>query len=120
MVKIFGTHCVRTWTVAALLASAGTPLHAQPGTAPYPAKPVRVIVLFAPGGGSDILARQITPRLTEYFGQSFIVDNRGSSPIASGRTSRAKAKCLRRPESNRSEERIYRQGRQVRGGRERE
>ena len=46
--------------------------HAQP----YPAKPIRVIVPYAPGGTSDILARQIGPKLTEAWGQPVIVENK--------------------------------------------
>ena len=42
----------------------------------YPDKPVRVIVPFSPGGGSDITARNMSHKLTEQFGQQFIVDNR--------------------------------------------
>jgi tripartite-type tricarboxylate transporter receptor subunit TctC len=42
----------------------------------YPAKPVRVIVPFAPGGGSDITARVMSQKLAEHFGQSFVPDNR--------------------------------------------
>src|SRR5688572_8933890 len=42
----------------------------------YPAKPVRLVVGFTPGGGVDINARLLAPKLGEYFGQQFIVDNR--------------------------------------------
>jgi len=45
----------------------------------YPAKVVRVIVPFAPGGGSDITARQISQKLTEHFKRQFVVDNRGGA-----------------------------------------
>jgi tripartite-type tricarboxylate transporter receptor subunit TctC len=42
----------------------------------YPNKPIRVIVPYAAGGTSDILARQIGPKLTESFGQPVIVENK--------------------------------------------
>ncbi len=42
----------------------------------YPAKPVRVIVPFAPGGGTDILARVMSQKLSEQIGQQFFVENR--------------------------------------------
>lgn len=45
----------------------------------YPAKPVRFIVPFAAGGGSDITARALSQRLSETLGQSFIIDNRGGA-----------------------------------------
>jgi tripartite-type tricarboxylate transporter receptor subunit TctC len=47
----------------------------------YPTKPIRLIVAFAPGGASDLLARMLAQRLSESFGQSVIVDNR---PAAGG------------------------------------
>jgi tripartite-type tricarboxylate transporter receptor subunit TctC len=42
----------------------------------YPARAVRVLVGFTPGGGTDIMARFLTPRLSEYLGQQFVVENR--------------------------------------------
>jgi tripartite-type tricarboxylate transporter receptor subunit TctC len=42
----------------------------------YPAKPVRVIVGFAPGGATDIVARQFAQKLSESLGRSFVVENR--------------------------------------------
>ena len=45
----------------------------------YPVKAVRVIVPFAPGGGSDITARQVAHKFSESFKQQFVVDNRGGA-----------------------------------------
>jgi tripartite-type tricarboxylate transporter receptor subunit TctC len=47
----------------------------------YPTRPIRIIVPFAPGGGSDVLARMLQPRLADQLGQPVVVDNR---PAAAG------------------------------------
>lgn len=45
----------------------------------YPQKPVRFLVGFSPGGGSDILARLLSEKLTESWGRPFVVDNRSGA-----------------------------------------
>lgn len=64
--------------------------YAQPAQA-WPVKSVRVIVPFAPGGGSDLTARPVAQKLSEALGQQFIVDNRGGAGGAIGMELTAKA-----------------------------
>ncbi len=56
--------------------SLGMSLPAQAADPVYPAKPVKLIVPYPPGGGSDTFARTIAPKLSDELGQPLIIDNR--------------------------------------------
>jgi tripartite-type tricarboxylate transporter receptor subunit TctC len=55
---------------------AAMPVMAQGG---YPAKPIRWIVPWPPGGGADVLSRMLSPKLSEALKQQIIIDNRGGA-----------------------------------------
>ena len=82
---------IRGWQcllAGAVFAAVMTPAHAQSG---YPARPVRVLVSWAPGGAADLTARVVAQKLTEQLGQQLIVDNRAGASGAIGTDLAAKA-----------------------------
>jgi tripartite-type tricarboxylate transporter receptor subunit TctC len=72
--------------IAALIAAAAN-CHAQD----YPARPVRILVGFTPGGGPDLTARHLAQKLTEAWGQQVIVENRpgAGGTLAAAQVARA-------------------------------
>lgn len=76
----------QAWSgVAALIIAASA------ASQPYPTKAIRFIVPFAPGGGTDIIARIIASQLNEALGQAVVVDNRGGAGSTVGTDLTAKA-----------------------------
>jgi len=72
----------RAWMiygVSIMLLLLAPAVHAQ---APYPSKPIRFIVGFAPGATNDLVARLLGQKLTEQFGQTVVVENRGGANTA--------------------------------------
>jgi len=84
----------RTGLAASTIAWLGTaPALAQDAAAAYPGKPIRILVGFAPGGATDIVARTVAEKLQAAWGQPVVVENRpgAGSNIAAEQAARAEA-----------------------------
>ena len=77
------TKCVLGFLAVAFV----TFVHAQA----YPAKPVRLVVPFPPGGSTDLVARQITPTLGDFLGQQVVVEYKGGAAGSIGTAEVARA-----------------------------
>jgi tripartite-type tricarboxylate transporter receptor subunit TctC len=69
---------LRSFVFVALLCLASTGAHAQ-GAVNFPTKPIRIVIPYPPGGGTDTLARPLAQHLTENLRQQVIIDNRGGA-----------------------------------------
>src|SRR5688500_20337161 len=75
---------MRAFLLCALLAGA---VQAQD----YPNKPIRMVVGFPPGGGTDVVARILAPRMSELLGQPLVIENRPGAPgtVAAGQVAKS-------------------------------
>ena len=76
---------------AFLLAFATAPATAPAQQAPYPAKPVKLVIPYPPGGGTDITGRAMAQKLSEFLGQSVVIENKPGATGMIGAASVAKS-----------------------------
>ena len=57
----------------------------------YPNKPIRMVVGFPPGGGTDVVARILSPRMSELLGQPLVIENRpgATGTMAAGQVAKS-------------------------------
>ena len=76
---------------SALVLGAAVLLPAVAAAQAYPTRPVRVIVVFPPGGSNDVTARIVFAKMPDIMGQQFVIDNRGGASGTIGATVVAKS-----------------------------
>ena len=85
----------RSWMVRisciTLLAAPGLALAQAQAQSSYPTRPLKFIIPYAAGGPGDILARQISPKLSEHLGQPIVIDNRPGAGSIAGTEAAAKS-----------------------------
>jgi tripartite-type tricarboxylate transporter receptor subunit TctC len=65
--------------IGSVLVVAMTAVALQAAAQEYPARPVRAIIAFPPGSGTDVIGRIVTQKVSEYWGQQVVADNRGGA-----------------------------------------
>jgi tripartite-type tricarboxylate transporter receptor subunit TctC len=78
---------MKTQALMAVLVLHGGLAHAQA----YPVRPIRIVIPYPPGGGTDIVIRAVGPRLSERLGQPVVIDNRGGATGTIGSEAVARA-----------------------------
>lgn len=81
----------RSFIISAALAVCGLALALPAAAQDYPSKPIRLIVPWSPGGGTDVLGRLIAAKLSEGLKQQVIVENRAGAASLIGMTAVAQA-----------------------------
>jgi tripartite-type tricarboxylate transporter receptor subunit TctC len=82
---------LRLFALALVAVTGGAAFATAMAAEKYPSRPVRMIVPYPPGGGSDITGRAIGAKLNEYLGQTFVIDNRPGATGLIGTEIAAKA-----------------------------
>jgi tripartite-type tricarboxylate transporter receptor subunit TctC len=89
MDRLHGVTLVAAAVALGLTASA--PAHADKNSSNYPSKPIRIVVPFTPGGTSDVLARTISQKITDNWGQPVVIETRTGASGMLGASLVAKA-----------------------------
>ena len=80
-----------TKAVLGLIAGCAIGIGSQALAQDYPTRPIRFVVPYPPGGGTDIIARIVQPKLSEALGQPIVIENRGGAGGAVGTEAAARS-----------------------------